>query len=182
VSADTVTSDHWLSKMAIWAVALWIGQFIGALYSATVANLVFGISLGSVVDVLLCLQLFLPVVFLAFYLAVSAFVQDFSDWLDFIATFVGYLLTPFAASVGYTLYAYFAGAHLMKLSFVYAGLMNDVQTSLHFIAHLGTQLAIPHMAFIGSQQFFNWSQFVFAGMGLMLSLSNLAIQRWRAAR
>jgi hypothetical protein len=181
---ESESSAHTLSRrpslftnFAGFAGQLWLGQFLGAIYACLVGNLVFGIALESVVNVQLALQIALPFLLIFLYVAVSIFVRDFSDVLDFLTSVLAYALTPFAATLGFMIYGHFAHVALAERSFVYGGVVRHMNDTLIAIANLGSQLSIPHIQLIATPQFFNWSNFIFAGFGLLLSAAKWVANR-----
>jgi len=155
---------------AAWAFGLWLGQLFLAIYSSTVANLIFSIPFGSVVDVELSLAIFLPITIVVIYVIISWLYDDFSDWLSFVLTTIAYALTPFAAIIGYAIYAFLGGMQLAEASPMYQAYMAHVRDLLNFVAHVGARLSIPQMEFIGTQGFFNWSYWIFGLYGPLHAL------------
>lgn len=178
--AEAAARPSFLTNFAGLAARIWIAQFIAAVYACVVANWVFGIALGSVVDVQLALQIALPFALIALYVAISLVSRSFSNILGFAASILAYALTPFAAMVGYMLYG--LARHVSPAqSFVYAGVMRHVHDTLIAAAHLGARLAIPHVGYIATPQFFNLANYALAGAGLLLAATMWAANRRAAA-
>ena len=157
-----------LKNFAGLAARIWIAQFLAAVYACVVANRVFGIALEQVVNVQLALQIALPFAMILFYVALSLISRSFANVAGFAAAILAYLLTPFAAMVGYMLYGRFA--HLPpERSFVYAGVMRHVHDTLIAAAQLGARFAIPHVGYIATPQFFGRANVVLAALGLVLA-------------
>ena len=162
------TRPAFLRNFAGFAAQIWIAQFLAAIYACVVANRVFGIALEQVVNVQLALQIALPFAMILFYVALSLISRSFANIAGFAAAILAYLLTPFAAMVGYMLYGRFA--HLPpERSFVYAGVMRHVHDTLIAAAQLGSRFAIPHVGYIATPQFFAKANFVLAALGLVLA-------------
>ena len=170
------TRPAFLKNFAGLAAQIWIAQFLAAIYACVVANRVFGIALEQVVNVQLALQIALPFAMILFYVALSLVSRSFANIAGFAAAILAYLLTPFAAMVGYMLYGRFA--HLPpERSFVYAGVMRHVHDTLIAAAQLGARFAIPHVGYIATPQFFSRANVVLAALGLVL-----AVLMWAANR
>ena len=162
------TRPAFLKNFAGLAAQIWIAQFLAAIYACVVANLVFGIALEQVVNVQLALQIALPFAMILLYVAIGLMSRSFGNLLEFAAAILAYLLTPFAAMVGYALYGSFAHA-APERSFVYAGVLRHMHDTLSAAAHLGARFAIPHVGYIATPQFFAKANVVLAALGLVLA-------------
>ena len=165
-----------LKNFARLAATIWIAQFLAAIYACIVANRVFGIALEAVVNVQLALQIALPVAMIVLYVAISLVSRSFANIAGFAASILAYLLTPFAAMTGYMLYGRLAHA-APERSFVYAGVMRHLHNTLIAAAHLGSRLAIPHVGYIATPQFFAKANLVLAALGLVLAGAMWAANR-----
>ena len=169
-----------LKNFAGFAAQIWIAQFLAAIYACIVANKVFGIALESVIDVQLALQIALPFAMILVYVGVSLVSRSFSNLAGFAVAILTYLLTPFAAMTGYALYGAYAHVSPAR-SFVYAGVVRHVHDTLVAAAQLGARLAIPHVGYIATPQFFGRANFVLAAAGLVLAGLMWAANRRSAA-
>ena len=88
------------------ALQLWCVQVAGAFYAVAVAGKLFGNPLATVIDVVLPLQMFLPLPLVATLAVRSAVSQTFSEQSRPIVTMLSCLLSPCAAMVGYEGFAY----------------------------------------------------------------------------
>ena len=88
------------------ALQLWCVQVAGAFYTVAVAGKLFGNPLAMVIDVVLPLQIFLPLPLVATFAVRSAVSQAFSEQSRPIVTMLSCLLSPCAAMVGYEGFAY----------------------------------------------------------------------------
>ncbi|HEY0301243.1 MAG TPA: hypothetical protein VGC36_07925 [Rhizomicrobium sp.] len=165
-----------LKNFAGFAARIWIAQFLAALYACIVAHKVFGIALEAVINVQLALQIALPFALILLYVAISLVSRNVSNIAGFAAAILAYLLTPFAAMVGYMLYG--SVVHVSPArSFVYAGVMRHVHDTLIAAAELGARLSIPHVGYLATPHFFGRANIVLAAIGLLL-----AAMMWAANR
>ena len=88
------------------ALQLWLVQVAGAFYAVAVASKLFGNPLALVIDVILPLQILLPLPLVATFAVRTAFSQTFSEQSRPIVTMLSCLLSPCAAMVGYEVFAY----------------------------------------------------------------------------
>ena len=170
----------YLRNFAGLAARIWLAQFAAALYACLIANKIFGIALEEVVNVQLALQIALPFAMILLYVLVSLISRSFSNIAGFAAAIVAYALTPFAAMVGFMLYGSFVHVSPAR-SFVYAAVMRHTHDTLVGAAHLGARLAIPHVGYIATPQFFGQANFVLAAAGLLLAAAMWAANRRAAA-
>ena len=112
------------------ALQLWCAQAAGAFYAVAVASKLFGNPLALVIDVVLPLQIFLPLPLVAVFAVRSAVSQKFSEQSMPIITMLSFLLSPCAAIVGYEVFA-----HLYELgpagdSVLYATIADAIDSPL----------------------------------------------------
>ena len=88
------------------ALQLWCAQTAGSFYVVAVASKLFGNPLAQVIDVVLPLQIFLPFPLVAAFAVRTAVSQPFSEQSLPIISMLSFLLSPFAAMVGYEVFAY----------------------------------------------------------------------------
>ena len=160
-----------------WDVRLWIAQALIALYAAMVANLLCGLPLGAVADIVLPLQFFLPLVFIGRYLVTCAAVDGHAEQSGPAGVLIGNLLSPFAATVVFALYAGFYDAGPIGQSLFFGGLVNHVAQGLRLIADLGAVLDIPQAAILTEAGVAAQGPFVLAALGLLVTMVNGARHR-----
>ena len=95
-----------IDRAPYWALQLWCVQVAGAFYAVAVASRLFGNPLAIVIDVVLPLQMFLPLPIVATFAVRSAISQTFSEQSRPIITILSCVFSSCAAMVGYAGFAY----------------------------------------------------------------------------
>jgi hypothetical protein len=176
---DWIYDAPWWSS---WAFGVWGSYFVSSLYSSVVANAIVATPYGAVVNTLFSVQLSICalLVLLALVLIVlSVLVGDYSDIPEYALAIPIYLLVPFAAVAGYSVYAHMARLDLVALSPVYAGFMRSIHAGLVIFGHVARAVSLPSLGFVGSERFFAWSNWIFGALGLLLTVQRTFLTRRR---
>ncbi len=151
---------------------LWIAQALIALYAAMVANLLYGLPLGAVADIVLPLQFFLPLAYIGHYLVTCAAVDGHAEKSGPAGVLIGSLLSPFAAAAVFALYAGVYDAGPIGQSVFFSGLVNHMAQGLRLVAGLGTALDIPHAEAFADTGFAAQAPFDLAALGVLVTVVN----------
>ena len=158
-------------------VQLWTAQLLLALYACMVGNLFFDIPFGTIVDVVLPLQVFAPLIVVARFLVQCAVIEGFAESSGLVESLLAYLLSPFAAMLGYMAYAYFYERGPMDQSLFFAAFSHHVAGWLTHLAALAARLSIPQASNWVKAEIMRLYQPALAVIGLLLALKSFVQRR-----